>query len=482
MMPRGRLRPAWPVPPWSLAPDNHQVQMLALAAALEQVVYDRGLDKRLDFVKDPVVREIASLDPQTIEGVLAFCLAEHHPAAARAAAEILGQIGKPQDLLQGGSEPSPLVRAVRSPDRRLRMAALESIVALKPQTPFAGSSHVLESLAYLAASSGGRRALVVSPNTETLEEWVGVLKFRNMASDSAATGREAVRMALRCPDYELVVIDMATLGPPAEEIVQQLHQDYRTASLRIGLVARAGFLERAERIAEEDPLTIAFSQPIDAEAARWQLGQLTALTPREFVGFSERQDLAVRALDCLAKLAGTSGNLYDLRRVEDAVLAGLLVPRLSGHAVAVLANLGTQASQQALVDVASRFVNPLDGPPGGRHRLCFQRAAFRPAVGSRGDSASNTARYNKSASQDLATQKVLASILNTIESRATPSILEAAKKAAAPEKPAQPKRPGKPVEQGPRREEIRIAKELQIADCKLGEAATILGRPRWMPT
>ena len=107
---------------------------------------------------------------------------------------------------------------------------------------------------------------------------------------------------------------MATLGPPAEEIVQQLHQDYRTASLRIGLVARAGFLKRAERIAEEDPLAIAFSQPIDAEAARWQLGRLTALTPREFVGFSERQDLAVRALDCLAKLAGTSAKLYDVRR------------------------------------------------------------------------------------------------------------------------------------------------------------------------
>ena len=41
------------------------------------------------------------------------------------------------------------------------------------------------------------------------------------------------------------------------------------------------------------------------------------------------------------------------------MLAGLLVPRLSGHAVAVLANLGTPASQRALVDVASRFFNPL---------------------------------------------------------------------------------------------------------------------------
>jgi len=427
----------------SLAPDNRQVRMLALAAELEQAVYDRGLDKRLDFDKDPTVREIASIDSRTIEGVLAFCLAENHPAAARAAAEILGRTGKPQDLLRGGSDVSPLVRAVRSPDRRLRMAAAEAIVSLQPRAPFAGSSHLLESLAYLAASSGGRRALVVSPNTVTLEEWIGVLKFRNIVSDSAATGREAVRMALRCPDYEFVLIDMATLGPPAEEIVQQLHRDYLTASLRIGLVARAGFLKRAERIADEDPLTIAFSQPIDAAATRWQLGQLTALAPREFVGFSERQDLAVRALDCLAKLAGLSGNLHDMHRVEDAVLAGLRVPRLSGHAVAVLANLGTQASQRALVDLASRFVNPLTirqaaGTAFGFNVQRFGLLLDRDAV------RAQYARYHQSASQDLATQQVLASILNSIESRAAPSLLESAKIVAVPEKPAQRKQPGAP--------------------------------------
>ena len=334
-----------------------------------------------------------------------------------------------QDLLQGGSEPAPLVRAVRSLDRRLRIAAAEAIVALQPKAPFAGSSQVLESLANLAASSGGRRALVVSPNTETLEEWVGVLKFRNIAADSVATGREAVRMALRCPDYELAVIDMATLGPPAEEIVEQLHQDYRTASLRIGLVARSGFLKRAERIAEKDPLAIAFSQPIDAEAARWQLGQLTALTPREFVGFSERLAIAVRALNCLAKAGSTPGNLYDMRRVEDAVLAGLLVPCLSGPAVGVLANLGTQASQQALVDVAGRFVNPLTIRQAAAAAFAFNVHRFGLLLGQEAIRL-QYAHYNKSASQDMATQKVLASILNTIESRATPSILEAARKGA----------------------------------------------------
>ncbi len=388
--------------------------------------------------------------------MLAFCLAEHHTAAARAAAEILGGHhvpmvgGRPQDLLQGGSEASPLARAVRSPDRRLRMTALESIVALQPQTPFPGSSHVLESLAYLAASTGGRRALLVSPGTETLQEWVGVLRFRNIAADSAATGREAVRMAVRCPDYELVVIDMATLGPPAEEIVQQLHQDYRTASLRIALVARTGFLKRAERIAEEDPLTIAFSRPIDAAAARWQFGQIAALTPREFVGFSERLELAVRALDCLAKLGNDheymvpAGTLFDMRRAENAVLAGLLVPRLSGHAIAVLANLGTQASQQALVELASRSFNPLAIRQAAASALGLNVQRFGLLL----DQESirrQYLRFNQSASQDRATQKVLASIRTTIESRAAPSILDAAKKAAAPEKPAQPKRLDKVV-------------------------------------
>ena len=48
-------------------------------------------------------------------------------------------------------------------------------------------------------------------------------------------------------------------------------------------------------------------------------------------------------------------------------------------------------------------------------------------------------RYNESASQDAATRKVLASVLHTVESRATPSMLDAAKKAAVV-KPAQTKR------------------------------------------
>ena len=259
----------------SLAPDNRQVQMLALAAALEQMVYDRGLDKRLDF-KDPTVRadrRDGSADDRRRAGLLPGRAPSgrgaggcRNPRPGRA---------RPQDLLQGGSEPSPLVRAVRSPDRRLRMAALEAIVDLAAaRRPFAGSSHVLESLAYLAASTGGRRALVVSPSTETFEEWVGVLRFRNIATDPAATGREAVRMALRCPDYELVVIDMATQArrrkKSCSSFTRTIARPACGSGWSPGPVSSSGPSGSPRTIR----LTIAFSQPIDAEAARWQLGQL----------------------------------------------------------------------------------------------------------------------------------------------------------------------------------------------------------------
>jgi hypothetical protein len=424
-----------------LAPDHRQVQVLAAATALEQAVYDRGLDKPLDF-QDPAIREIAASDPRLIEDVLIFCLDRQHPAAARAAAEILGRTGKTQELLRSGGELSPLVQAVRSPDRRTRIAAAETIAGLQPLVPFAGSSFVLESLTHLAATTGGRRALVVSPNSSTLEEWVGVLTLHSLLADKVSNGREAIGRALQCPDLELAVIDMATLGPAPEEIVERLHQDYRTASLRIGLVAGDGFLKRAQRIAEHDPLTIAFSQPIDAEAARWQYGLLMALAPREFVGFSERQNLAVRALDCLAKLAETSAAVYDLRRVEDAAMAGLLVPRLGSHCIAVLTNLGTPASQRALVDAASRLVNPVKFRQAAgiafaenvhRFGLLIDQETIR----------SQYHRYRQSVEQDPASRRVLASILSTIESRTTPSPLESAKQGSMPTKPIQPGLPGK---------------------------------------
>ncbi len=63
----------------TLEPENRAAQTLAIAAELEQLVYDCGLDTGLDF-NDSAVKRLASTDPSTMQAVLAFCLSEHHAA------------------------------------------------------------------------------------------------------------------------------------------------------------------------------------------------------------------------------------------------------------------------------------------------------------------------------------------------------------------------------------------------------------------
>jgi hypothetical protein len=182
----------------------------------------------------------------------------------------------------------------------------------------------------------------------------------------------------------------------------------------VGLLARSGFIERAEHAAASDPLTKAFARPSDEEALRWQLEQLAALAPREFVDFDTRQRQAVKALDLLAQLACSSGKLYDLRRVQGAVLKALYVPKLSAKAVEILACFNSAESQRALVDVASNLGQPIPLRQAAvkafrlnseKHGILLTSEEIREQY----------RRYNASETADAGTQQVLGLILNCIE-------------------------------------------------------------------
>ena len=387
----------------SLSPDDPRTNQFCLTAIL---------DEAADRTNDPAVLQVTSLGPAAVQSVLDYAMAENHPVAARVAAEILGRTGKAKELLGSQATPSPLVRAVRSPDRRLRLAALEAIVRLTPDFRYAGSSHVVESLAQLAATGGTRRAIVVGPNMDAMQEWIGLLGGLGFQVDSVFTGREAMRLATNSPDYELILIDMATGN--ADALLQQLRQDYRTAATRVGLIARSGDFEHAERIAREDRQAMALPRPRDRKAAAWQMQQLSTIAPGEYVGFEERQQQADRALACLATLASTSRKLYDTQRIEDAVAAATHARGLGIRAAAVLANVGTPESQLSLVDLASRIAQPIDVRQAAAK--AFQINTGRYGVLLPRDAVNRqTLRYTQSDKQDADTRAVLKSILDSIE-------------------------------------------------------------------
>ena len=108
------------------------------------------------------------------------------------------------------------------------------------------------------------------------------------------------------------MIDVSIGQPPIGILLQQLRRDERTASLRVGLMARSGYMQQAEHAAESDPLSMAFVWPNDDQTIQWQVKQLATLAPREFVDFNTRQREAAEALDLLAELSRSGDKLYNL--------------------------------------------------------------------------------------------------------------------------------------------------------------------------
>lgn len=404
---------------YALAGEDRQIRLLYLATMLEAAANETGPDKPLPDGKGTALAEAAGLGAGVIEDLLQYAGAGDHVPAATAAARILGRIGTAEELLRQGAQPAALVRATRHADRRLRMAATDAVIRLQPAGPFPGSSYIPQSLGFFAASGGTRRALVAGPSTESSRRLAGMLAASGFEVDTALSGRELVRLAVASPDYELALIDAAIERPTIDLLLQRLRHDCRSATLRVGLIARGGYLQRARQVARRDPLALAFSRPHSDESFAWQMEQLTGLGPRAFVDHAERQRQAAEALDRLLELSGPGNKLYDVHGTQDAVLAALYTPGLGSKAAAVLGNLGTVESQQALVELASRWTQPLE----------VRRAAvraFRRNTEARGILLTSRQilrqyeRYNQSEKLDQPTQRILGLILDCIEAPTQP--------------------------------------------------------------
>lgn len=398
---------------YTILPERRDVLLLHQATMLEQAAHEAGLDKPLGVEKDSPAGKVAAMGADAVEDVLVFAMQDGLSAAATAAAGILGPMAGVERLLHRAAQPCPLVLAARHPDRRLRLAAVDTVMRAKPRGPYPGASYVSEAIRFMAASRGAKRVLIGSPRREESMRLAGHLIKLGYETDIAATGRELVRMALQSPDYELVLMDAIVSHPTADEVLQSLRRDGRTAVLPVGVLAASSDLERAKHIVRNDRRAEAFPRPHDLPTVRWQVEDLV-VRGGDMLTAAERKRQAGLALGWLAELSQSQGSLFDGSRVEDTVLGAMGVPDLASKACAVLGNLGTPRAQEVLVDLASRK----------SVSLADRKAAldgFRAAVQRRGILLTTDKiqlqydRYNKSAEEDPATQAVLGMILDCIE-------------------------------------------------------------------
>lgn len=410
-----------------VAPADDQVRLFHLVTTLESAARKAGLGRPLAIEADSPAGIAAAAGLKTVEQVLLHALENDMPGAAIAAVQILGERGDMLGVLMGDPAGTPLVKAVRHGDARVRFAALEAIVRLDPRAPFPGSASVTDAAVFFASSQGRRAALVAGPSTAESQRIAGYLAAIGFVVETARSGRELIDLALRSADYELALVDMGLERPPVDLFLQQLRHDNRTARLPVGILARDGELVRAERAAERDGLAAAFPRPHSQEVVASQVGRTLVLAGQR-VEASERLARAAKAMQWIADWSA-GHEVFRLPRQIDPVYEALFHPELAEQATAILANSPTPEAQKALIDLASRSTQPLE-----RRKAAVE--ALWDNVGKRGVLLTSSEillqydRYNQGENLDEASRHVLAAILNCLE---TPWKLS--QQAKAPEQP-----------------------------------------------
>lgn len=355
---------------------------------------------------------IDALSSEELAAALATAVQEDHVAAAIACAKLLGQQASTVPLASGDGRPTALAAALGHSSRQLRFAALEAIMKLSPQTTFAGASRVPKTLWEFAAGAGAPQAVAASSVAGSAGEWAGELRGLGYEAEPAGTGREALEIALNAPRLELILLDSDIGRPLLREVVYQLRSSPLTARIPVGVLSSLANLERARRIADDDPWLIAVPRPHDEGAMEEivsRLGQLGA--PQSPERRLEQAKLAVTWIGDLLE----QGHPYDEMLRDTGVLnQTVYVPELVAPSLRALGLAGTAGSQQTLVSFASHSGQPIEARQQAAEAFAESVERFGKQL-TLAEIRRQYDRYNTSGNADEQTQQVLGKILDVLE-------------------------------------------------------------------
>ena len=119
--------------------------------------------------------------------------------------------------------------------------------------------------------------------------------------------------------------------------------------------------------------------------------------------------------------------VFRVPRQFDAVYEALFIPELANQAMTILANTGTPDAQKALVELASRWTQPLPRRKEAVEALWANTEDHGILLTST-EILRQYDRYNESENLDRSSQLVLAAILNCLEAPA--KVMQGAKNPA----------------------------------------------------
>jgi len=427
---------------YRIQPEIQEIRQLYLTTLFERTAYINGLDKPLNLDESGLTGIADKMEPdqssrlKLLEQVLKDGIEKEHYAAAQAAAVLLGKQGNKELLNTADGKPSPLVQAVVAKDRRVRFAALEAVMSLKPDVPYPGSSLVTETLIWFSRADGRRVLVSAHPKQTNAAKTAGYFIGCGYKGELALTCREAMQIAAETPDTELIVVDLLCSEPPVSNFVQEIRNDARTADIPIAVLSSdenilrsapnfqsRPAMQKIDRLNPEAPFAVSLSQVyprvVSDEGAEWLDGDLFEKTGMEPVPPDVRLEQAHKALGWIKEIveaAQEGQKIYHFEGLEDIVSHALRsdVRIYQGLELAAVIKSGT--IQAAVYEIAADAVYPMELRKKASE--VFEQSVDSFGVLLRGKQVQRLYdRYNASEFEPKETQELISKLIDIVEKK-----------------------------------------------------------------
>ena len=296
-------------------------------------------------------------------------------------------------------------------------------MTLDPQSPFPGASRVPETLGYFATSAGERRAVVAMPvadHATTLAGRLAAHRHRRRTGQPRRRGRRA-RPAVGRPRTDPRRHGHRRPRHPRRAL-RPAHQPGHGPSPDRPAGHRATGSTRPSDSPSQHQRVVAFPRPQTDDALAELVDRLDAISrPRYRSRRTNAPRMAGQALDWLGQLLARDHSFYDLHRQAPVDRSRALHARHDrARDRRARAASARPTSQRSLVDFASHLSVPIDARRTGGRARSPRASSGTASCSPKPKSSANTTATTPAQSLDAATQQVLASLLDTLESLPRP--------------------------------------------------------------
>ena len=369
---------------YKIAPQLDRIKALRYASEFEVILQASGLDQPANSRLSDLKNVAGDLSVADMESILSEAMRLGWTGAGVAAAELLGELGSADSVLYSTNFqpnkavwPRTLALAAQCNDRRIRFAAVESVMKLNPTRPYPGSSYVSDALVWFASSDGKRTAVVACPKISDAMKLSGSLISLGYSTKIATQSEDALKEAVASPDVELVLIDWRSSKPIVPVFAQRMENDARTYEIPIAVLSADEEILRATPIEKPLPLmsklernisgtslvhslAVVLPHPQDSESTDFIIQRLRELTGTNPVSVDIRLEQAKKSLRWLAAIVREYPQIYRVENLETVVQGAAYSPFLGEEGLSLSAQIRSNSAQQRLVEIASLENIPRD--------------------------------------------------------------------------------------------------------------------------